>query len=492
MLGTRVQFLEHVLTLLTARTGPHIVWIAGMASTGKTSIALTLCRMLSDDDAVFLGGSFFCSRSTGTVESTEVQRIVPTLATSFARQLPDYAKHLAKQLAENPDVAHWSVRNQVNHMITVPIADLGGPDGQVVFIIDALDECSDQGKLVELIDALADFKSTLPVRFLLTSRPEMYIRRTPISDPNLSSILSLHTIDLTQITADLHLYIGENLARGSDSTTWYTQYNVDSLVQQSCGLFIFASTFLKYILDRANDEGRKGRLRKVTQAVVRGAAMTSPLDQIYELVLHEATRPEKVDSDELDDTRRVLACILTARASLLAQALADLIQIDPASLRGALERLPSIVHVPDDNNDPGIRTLHASFGDYMFDRAASHIRITPVIGHNIFVGGCLGRLGQNDLCFNISRGRSSFEPNPDEMPDWIPHSLLYACLHWAHHLDASSNASTLDEVVGWVLQQKLLYWLEVLNVTNMLSVASGLLRIAASVASDFFDRVHTE
>jgi len=486
MIGTRVKLLEQVLKLLTARTGPHIAWIIGMAGTGKTSIAITLCRMLSDDDAVFLGGSFFCSRSTGTVERTDVQRIVPTLATVFARQLPDYAKHLAKQLAEKPDVAHWSARNQVNRMLSLPIAEIGSPDGQIVFVIDALDECSDQGKLVELIDALADFKSTIPVKFLLTSRPEMYIQRTPISDPGLSSILRLHTIEHAQVTADLHLYIGETLARTSRSTTWFTQFEVGALVQQSCGLFIFASTALKYILAPANDEGRRGRLRKVTQVVTRGTAMSAPLDQIYELVLTEASRPDKVDSDELEETRRVLACILTARASLSIQALADLIQVSPASLRGSLERLSSLVHVPDDDIDPGIQTLHASFGDYMFERATRRIRITPASGHDIFSRGCIRRLKQDDLCFNISRSHSSFEPNPDCVPDWITPSLLYACLHWAHHLKAGSTTAVLGEEVGRLFQQKLLFWLEVLSVTKKLSVASGLLRIAGSAVSLFY------
>jgi len=481
MLGTRVQFLEQVLKLLTARTGPHIAWIVGMAGTGKTSIALTLCRLLWASDAVLLGGSFFCSRSTGTVERTEVQRIVPTLATILARQFPAYAVSLAKQLCELPDVAHWSPQKQVESLLTLPLAEQAWCDGQIVFVIDALDECSDHGRLVELIDTLADFKSEFQVKFLLISRPEMYIRRTPISDPNFSSVLQLHTIKHAQVTADMNLYIGETLATASRSTTWYTQFDVEVLVQQSCGLFIFASTVLKYIISRANDEGRRGRLRKVTQAIARSTAMTAPLDQIYELVLTEASRPDKVDSDELDETRRVLACILTARASLSIQALADLIEINPASLRGALERLPSIVHVPDDKNDPGIRTLHASFGDYMFDRAASRIRITPAFGHDIFACGCLRRLAQNDLCFNISHSRSSFEPNPDDIPGWIATSLLYACLHWAHHLCMASNASNLDEEVGRVLQQKFLFWLEILSIMQKPNVASGLLRIASSV-----------
>jgi len=457
-----------------------------MAGTGKTLIAITLCRLLGADTKLLLGGSFFCSRSTGTVERTDIQRIVPTLAMVLARELPDYASALAIQLAEKPDVAHWTVRTQIERLLKLPLVKLEQRDRQIVFVIDALDECNDQMKLV-------DFKSesALPVKFRLTSRPEMHIRRTPISNPDFSSILRLHTIDPTQVTADLDLYIGQNLAKASDSTTWYTQYDVNTLVQQSCGLFIFASTVLKYILDRTSDEGRRGRLRKVTQALVLGTATTAPLDQIYELVLTEASRPDKVDSDEIDDTKRVLACILTARASLSIQALADLIEVSPTSLRGALERLPSVVHVPDDNTDPGIRTLHASFGDYMFDRAAKQIQITPGFGHDHLARGCLRRLGRNDLCFNISRSRSSFEPNPDDMPDWIPPSLLYACLHWAHHLDKASDCLVSGEEVGRVFRQKLLFWLEVLSVIKELGVASGLLLIAASVVSLVIYFIHS-
>ena len=452
-----------------------------MAGTGKTSIALTLCQLLWYDATVYLGGSFFCSRSTGTVERTDVQRIVPTLATVLARQLPEYASALATQLAKQPDIAHWSVRSQIEHLLTLPLAELGRCEGQMAFVIDALDECSDQKKLVELIDTLADFKSTVPVKFLLTSRPEMHIRRTPISDPDLSSILQLHTIDPTQVSFDLRLYIGESLAKGSDSTTWYTLHDVEALVQRSGGLFIFASTVLKYILDRLNDDGRRERLRKVTTAVSCGTASTAALDQVYELVLAEASRLDKVDADELKDTKFVLACILTARASLSVQALADLTDFKPAKLRGALERLPSLVHVPADDTTPGIQTLHASFGDYMFDRAVIRFRITSAFGHDNLTRGCLRRLRQDDLCFNVSRSWSSFEQNPDTTPDWIAPSLLYACFHWAHHLNLASDTCTFDDEIDRTFQQKLLFWLEVLSIMKKLRVAPVLLRIASSV-----------
>jgi len=485
---TRVKLLGDVLALLRSHTLPHIVWIAGMAGTGKTSIAITLCSMIWNDQTVYLGGTFFCSRSAGSVERTDVKRIIPTLATLLARQFPAFASSLAKKLSKTPDVAHWSVRNQFDRLIVQSVNELAEDTytGQIVFVIDALDECNNPSLLVELIDSIADFKSKLPVKFLLTSRPEMHIRTTPISDPVLSSILRLHTVNLEQVTADIRLYIGTKLSQASKTTTWYSIHDVEALVTLSGGLFIFASTALKYVLNRGDDAGRRERLRRAVAAFAHSTIATNPLDRMYELVITEASRSDQVETDELDDMRKILACVLTARASLSVQALADLIGSSPDILRGSLERLHSLVHLPDDDIEPGVRTLHASFGDYMLGRAANYIRLPPSLGHDLLVDGCLRRMGWSDLRFNVSRSRSSYESNAEFQPDSISFSLIYACLHWAHHIDTASTHSAFDEMVGGTFRRKFLFWLEVLSVTEKMGIASGLLRIASSAVSSFF------
>jgi len=488
MQGTRVKLLNDVLALLKSHTSPHIVWIAGMAGTGKTSIALTLCRMLWLDESVFLGGSFFCSRSAGSVERTDVKRIIPTLATLLARQHPWFTTCLARQISETPDVAHWSVRSQIEHLIERPLAELARATytGHIVFVIDALDECNNHSLLGELINSIADFKCKLPVKFLLTSRPEMHIRTTPISDPVLSSILRLHMVDPGQVTADIRLYIGTKLVQASKTATWCSVNDVDALVTLSGGLFIFASTVLKYVLNRGNDAGRRERLRKATTAITHSAVAMNPLDRMYELVITEASQSDQVDTEELERMRMLLACVLTARAPLSVQALADLTASSPDTLRGSLERLHSLVYLPEDDIEPGVRALHASFGDYMLERASDHIRLAPSLGHDLLADGCLRRMCWSDLRFNISRSRSSYKPNTKFQPESISLSLIYACLHWAHHIDAASTRSAFDDMVGGIFRRKLLFWLEILSITGNVGIASGLLRIAGSAVSSSF------
>jgi len=487
MPGTRVKLLGDILALLQSYARPHIVWIAGMAGTGKTSMANTVCSMIWMDPNIYLGGSFFCSRSAGSVERTDVKRIIPTLATLLARQFPAFGSSLAKQLSEIPDVAHWSVRNQVERLLVQPLEALASYTGQIVFVIDALDECNNPSLLAELIDSIADFESTPPVKFLLTSRPEMHIRTTPISDPVLSSILHLHTVDLEQVTKDIRLYIGTKFAQASKTATWYSADDIEALVSLSGGLFIFASTATKYVLDRGNDAGRRERLQKATSgAYLNSKVATQTLDQIYELVITEASHSDQVDTDELMRMRTMLACVLTARASLSVQALADLIGSGPDTLRGSIDRLHSLVHLPDEDIEPGVRALHASFGDYMLGRAADHIRLPPSLGHDLLADGCLRRMGWNDLRFNISRSRSSYEPNAEFQQDSISLSLIYACLHWARHIDSASARSVVDEMVGGTFRRKFLFWLEVLSITGKMGFASGLLRIASSAVSEYF------
>jgi len=155
-----------------------------------------------------------------------------------------------------------------------------------------------------------------------------------------------------------------------------------------------------------------------------------------------------------------------------------------------LSDLHAIVHVPDDDSERGLRTVHASFGDYLYSRAASSIRISASLGHDILARGCLRRFAQDDLCFNVSQSQSSFKPNSRDVSGRIALSLIYACLQWAHHIDSASNRSEFDEDVGQVFRPKFLFWLEVLSITGKVGLASGLLRIAASAVSGS-TRAHT-
>jgi len=485
MPGTREGVLSKFITWV--KNDPmSIFWLAGMAGTGKTSIAVSLCRMLRNDPTVLLGGGYFCSRSAGSIARTDVRRVIPTLATLLADQSQEFAEALAVELGSDRRVGHKPVAEQINLLLRNPLAALTSSSRHIVFLIDALDECSSERELAELLRLLADFNCDVKVKFILTSRPELHIRGTPISNPDHNTILQLHTISVEEVMSDIWLYVSGTLKYAAPDATWYANQDIEQLVELSGGLFIFASTVLKYILDPDDDDERQDRLRKATSTVGVRTAAISVIDKVYELVLNEASRPDTVDSDELDRMKRIMACILVARTSLSVGALATLLSIKPGRLRASLRRLHSLIHLPADDEQLGLRMLHASFGDYITDRAPKYLKVDATHGHDVLAQGCLRRLACDDLCFNISRSQSSFDSCPEVTPGWIPLSLIYACLQWAHHIDASSDRFTFGEDVGRVLRSKFLFWLEALSVLGKVSLASGLLRIAGSAVSRLY------
>ena len=486
MAGTRDSVLSKFMAWV--KTDPMaILWLAGMAGTGKTSIAVSMCRMLREEPAVFFGGGFFCSRSAGTVARTDVRRILPTLAVILAGMSQEFAEALAEELKNDQRLGHKPVDEQIDSLLSRPLAVLASLPRPVVFVIDALDECHGERELAELLRLVADFKCEAKVKFILTSRPEQHIRNTPISNSAHNTILHLHTINPDEVTSDIRLYITRTLEDAATEGAWYTDQDIDLLVNLSGGLFIFASTVLKYVLHRQGDAVRRDRLRKATSAITTRIAATTAVDRVFEFILMDATRPDTIDEDEMERMRNILACILTARTSLSIEVLAALLDMAPDMLRGCLEPLHSLVYVPQEDRQPGLQTLHASFGDYLFERGPAQLRITATLGHDLLAHGCLRRMAWDDLCFNVSRSHSSFEPNPKSASHKLALSLVYACLHWAHHIESASNRSAFDSELSRVFRTKFLFWLEVLSVLDKVGLASEILHIATAVVSQIVD-----
>ena len=128
MEGTREEVLEKFLSWVM-RDPNRIFWLAGLAGMGKTSIALTLCRLLQYEPQVILGGAFFCSRTSNKEERTDPSRILPTLATIMAEQSPEFAAAMDNELGigANPHAAFQPAKVQAESLLCKPLASLSIP-----------------------------------------------------------------------------------------------------------------------------------------------------------------------------------------------------------------------------------------------------------------------------------------------------------------------------------------------------------------------------
>jgi len=481
MPGTRLGVLSMVMDW--AKNDPtRMFWLAGLAGTGKTTIAMTLCHVLQADPDVVFGGAFFCSRTVNVAELTDARYILPSLAVALAEKSEDFAAALVKELSADSLAAAKPIPVQIGALLQQPLANLASACPTIIFIIDALDECGDENDVKKLLQAISTFACDVKIKFIVTSRPEIHISTSAISKSAHGTILRLHTIDPIEVTEDIRLYISNAFSQQLLEEEWYTESDVDLLADHSDGLFIFASTVVTYVLDTESSDDRMTRLRTALFTMKDSKVATGPLDVIYEFVLTRASNTAKIEPRELDATRQVLACILMAKMPLSTLALAELLEWKHETLRASLRRLRSVVLVPDMADQPMLRTVHASFGDYLFERAALDIRIPAALGDELLARGCL-RIMRKCLQFNISKSRSSHEPNSPIKPDTFTLSLEYACLQWAYHLAGLGEPGASYEEINVIFRRQFLFWLEVMSILGEVRRAAAMLIFAAASVS---------
>jgi len=501
MKQTRVRILSETAAWIKDPDSLQICWITGMAGTGKTSISKTVCEQANGDAEILLGGSFFCSRSTGLAAQRDIRSVIPTLSQLLALKSIKFRLTLAETIESG--VQHKEAAAQVEQLLRTPLCALKDEGVQILFVIDALDECGGETadgmlndtkchavvtSMLEALVSLTRSEPKLPVKFLVTSRPEAQIRDTSLSNDQLSQILRLHAVDTTEVNADISRYITETLnvklSGKPKLRTGITESDVKNLVELCDGLFIVAATALAHIFVKGA-AGAVAKFKKLLNPSRTGLNDTAvaPLDRMYEIILDDAAKEGQSDATELPALRRLLASLLSTRMTLSVAALADLLDLEPYDVGESLSRLHAVVHVPEDDDMPGLRTVHASFGDYLYSRAPSHIRIQQSLGHDTLAHGCLEIMGRQ-LCFNVSQSHSSYEPNPTVQEDRIALSLQYACVQWIYHAVALLNRSHIDDKIGAIFRPKLLPWLEIMSLLGEVWRAARMIFAAAGTVAD--------
>ncbi|KIK66414.1 hypothetical protein GYMLUDRAFT_157778, partial [Collybiopsis luxurians FD-317 M1] len=141
--GTRVQILADLEAWATSLTddSPSGCWISGMAGTGKSTIAMSVCKRLQDKKV--LAGSFFCSRQIP--ECRDYRLIIPTLSYQLAKFSEAFSNALKGVLARDFDLVTKKPVEQLNQILIEPwsvVSEYIKREQCVpVFILDALDEC---------------------------------------------------------------------------------------------------------------------------------------------------------------------------------------------------------------------------------------------------------------------------------------------------------------------------------------------------------------
>ncbi|KEP48384.1 vegetative incompatibility protein HET-E-1 [Rhizoctonia solani 123E] len=469
--NTREQVLRDLHTWKDNLDEEKVCWINGMAGTGKTTIANTLCSTLDKNHE--LGASFFCTRLIPACR--DVKHILPTIAYQLARFSSPFRSALLQVLEQDPDIHSKAPRVQFRRMIFEPLQQaMSSLPTRVVIVIDALDECDDGNGVEQILEILLESASKLPIKFLVSSRPEPHIRDRIHQSP-LKAQLILHELDQKMVRADIETYLRLELAAMS---TALTEDQLADLVERAGSLFIYAATVVRYIKGGDTLE----RLAAVLQPPDPGqepSNQTKDIDQLYEVVLISALDSANLERAEKQRMQLVLHTVVCAQEPLTVDALAGLLGLRRTQVAAALKPLWSVLHVSELNTAHRVSTLHASFPDYIFNSNRSKNFVCRAQTHNGELAElCLKRIRQNRSQFNICSLRTSYMFDEDVadidqiVKEATPLDLLYACQYWAIHisLGGTSDASERTEALRDFLGKRLLLWMEVLNLTKRIDI----------------------
>jgi hypothetical protein len=479
--GTRGGILQQLDDWLEDMQGQRVFWLNGLAGTGKSTIAQTFAEISFAEGK--LGASFFCSR--GFEDRSNLQAIFPTLAFQLAYRYPLFREELLEVLRADPGIGHQSLCSQVEKVIIGPFK---ATHISTLIIIDALDECRDEEPASAILSILSRYVDQIPnVKFFITGRPEPRIRSgfrlkslVPITE-----VLKLHEVKPEVVNNDIGLFFRMKLAglvknRSDCNLTeeWPSPSDIEILCKKAAGLFIYASTVVKFI---ASEIDLPTEMLTLITSLPQSTANEGMhgVDQLYITVLEQAFQDlRKDDSQRYSRFKTVVGAVLLVVNPLSVKALSDLLGLPGTST--TLRPLHSLLLIPDSTEIP-VCIYHKSFPDFLMDPERCKDKrffVDPSVHHRqilLLCLNCMGKKLKKNICNLDDRAvPSKVKDLPTRLKTHIGDALGYACQFWTRHLlGIPSDGCDVEEVykaIDGFFTTCFLFWVEVLSLTGNLNV----------------------
>jgi hypothetical protein len=432
--NTRVDVLERLMSWADGSgEAKSVFWLSGMAGTGKSAIARTLCEKLAG--AGLLGASFFVSRTAA--ERRDPSNIVRTVVHHLAHTQPHLRPHICTALRDSPLVADEGLSSQLRTLVAEPISRASHPDRPVVVVIDGLDECEkdkdtgrEGGQLLPLL--LETFRGCQSwLKLLVVSRHEPTIR--DIFAPFQPAIFQLHQVNRSTVQADITRYLVHCLAEISEQRKsklppgWPTQDVIVELVRRSGALFVYASTVVK-LLQHSRllpDEILRTILSPGSQPGLYGC-----LDELYLQVLRIAVDvgTPGLHAPLLSRLRKMLGVLAVLQSPVSVKELALLLEVDKRVMRLDLESISAVIVMSEDDSAQVIQIFHGSFVEFLQDPRRCTESFSPDV-----------RASHDLLSVRTATWASGFDAG----------NAVYSTAFWEYHTQRASLSAQKEIVNVW-------------------------------------------
>lgn len=472
--GTRVELLREIEDWTKSPDGKSILWLKGMAGTGKSTIARTVAGHLKQQH--LLGASFFFKR--GEEDRGTAKKLFPTLVKQLINGLPHMFPEVQMAIDDDPNISENELEEQFEKLLIGPLLRIeqSGETATRVIVIDALDECDCEDDIRVILRLLPQVRksTSMQLRFFLTSRPELPIKLGFREITGVYQDLVLHEIPEPVIKRDISLYFKDQFSRlrreRSFSSTWPGDATVKILIDRAFPLFIAAATLCRFIGD-----GNWNPKKRLDEFLSDQTIYVSKMDGIYVPVLKQLLTGQNEEESQqlLKDFKRIVGAVIILATPLSINALCQLLDRAREDVECRLGRLHSVLSIPNDFDTP-VRVFHLSFRDFLLDhqKGKNQFWVNEKDVNQNLTTRC-HKIMQHHLKKNIcnlqSDGTQRSEIVESSLDSYIPPELRYSCRYWAQHLVQSEDPVTELIKAFSFFKEHFLHWLEAMSILGYMS-----------------------
>ncbi|KAG8914109.1 hypothetical protein FRC02_005111, partial [Tulasnella sp. 418] len=255
------------------------------------------------------------------------------------------------------------------------------------------------------------------------------------------------------------------------------------------GLFIFAAVTIAYIGDTKHRRPKQ-RLQNILAASEQKQASVSlkHLDVLYRQILMASLPDGDGDEDEyhrdiIDQICGILGTIVLLMYPLSSRSLERLLGWDEETVGPTLGPFHSVLSISPEPTP--IRVFHKSFPDFLMDKQRSGefwFHIDSAEHHGQLALLCLTHMNatlRRDMCGVGNKLVSEIDDVESILQTKVGEHVLYACRHWATHLNEATRSEKLEAALKHFCEYQLLYWLKILCLYGKLS--SGILALDSAI-----------
>ncbi|KAF7777706.1 hypothetical protein Agabi119p4_3778 [Agaricus bisporus var. burnettii] len=399
--NTRASIIERTITWIKdPRREKKLRWVRGTAGAGKSAIVQTVFETIPEE---LRGGSVFFSRPNGRNDPTEV---FPSVAYQLGVRDMAYRAYLKELMLKDPQSLKKSMKEQFRILFEEPFANRKLRNGQDALLIalDGLDECggdptrndADQSRfrgrssetaqreIVELISSFILQHPSVPLIWIIASRPEKHLQVTFTSEKVESTFTEEEIpVDSEEACKDVERYLNSEFTRIQKdhddlitTTPWPSSKDFSLLTAKASGLFIFAEVMIRFI-DHSNPiqqlKYALSAISKVSASKIKENPL-AVLDSMYTEIV------SRVPPDLMESTKKIIGSIVLLDREKVFKTLGTLplicniLDISQDVALTALRHLHSVLLFPISKRIESTRPrfYHASFRDFLEDESRSH------------------------------------------------------------------------------------------------------------------------